>query len=309
MDMPMIAFMFPGQGAQYAGMGRELYDHSPAARAVFEAAEKIRPGTTEQCFTGDDGELARTENTQPCLFCADLAAAEALKAEGVAADMLAGFSLGELAALSFSGAVTCEDGFKLVCKRAELMQKAAESTEASMAAVLKLSDDIVTAICAEFRHVYPVNFNCPGQVVIAGARDELEPFTARVREAGGRAVPLKTGGGFHSPFMDSASAGFAEALPAFEIGRPAIPVYSNFTAEVYDGGIIDILAKQICNPVRWDAEVRGMLSAGATIFIEVGPGKTLCSLLHRITDKARVYNVGDVESLNNTVKEIRAQHK
>ena len=188
-------------------------------------AEKIRPGTTEQCFAGSEADLAKTENTQPCLYCVDLSAAEALREAGVAADMLAGFSLGELAALAFSGAVTFEDGFRLVCKRAQYMQEAAESTDAGMVAILKLPCDSVVALCSEFENIYPVNYNCPGQIVVAGAKAELEAFKARVKEAGGRAMQLKTGGGFHSPFMAGAKAAFARELEGYRINRPSIPLY------------------------------------------------------------------------------------
>ena len=307
MDNGKIVFMFSGQGAQYTGMGRELYEQSPAARDVFDLSEKIRPGTIEQCFTGSDEELAKTINTQPCLYCVDLAAAAALKEAGVFADMLAGFSLGELAALAFSGAVTYEDGFKLVCKRAEFMQKASELLDAGMAAVLKLSDDTVTSLCAEFDKVYPVNFNCPGQVVVAGARDELERFKVRVKDAGGKAMPLKTGGGFHSPFMAEASGKFAKELTAYDIEKPTITLYSNATAKPYDDNYAQLLSKQICSPVLWEAAVRNMLSAGADTFIEAGPGKTLCGLVSRISDKVSIYNVENCESLKKTIEELRVK--
>ena len=299
-----VVFVFPGQGAQYSGMGHELYEHSPAARAVFDLAETIRPGTIKQCFMGSDDELAKTENTQPCLYCVELAAAMALKEAGVTAGMLAGFSIGELAALAFSGAVTHEVGFRLVCKRAEFMQKAAESTNTGMAAVLKLPDDTVTALCKEYENIYPVNFNCPGQVVVAGARDELENFKARVKEAGGRAMPLKTGGGFHSPFMAGASNDFAEELKKYEIGSPMIPLYSNVTAKPYEGDYRELLVKQIYSPVQWEATIRSMLAAKAGVFIETGPGKTLCGLIQRIADEARVLNVEDNESLMKTIEMI-----
>ena len=302
--MGNIAIVFSGQGAQHAGMGRELYDDSPAARAVFDCAEKLRPGTIEQCFSGSEEELKKTENTQPCLFCVDLAAAAALKEAGVSANMLAGFSLGELAALAFSGAVSYEDGFRLVCRRAELMQKASETVDAAMAAVLKLSDAEVTGLCAEFENVYPVNFNCDGQVVVAGTRDKLEGFYARVKEAGGRAMPLKVGGGFHSRFMNAASDAFAGALGEVKFGRPEIPLYSNVTAEPYDGNFSELLTKQICSPVLWRLTVENMIAAGADTFIEAGPGKTLCGFVSRISDKVRIYNVEDVQSLRKTVEGV-----
>ena len=296
--------MFSGQGAQYPGMGRGLYESSPAAKEVFDLAEAIRPGTIEQCFSGSVDELEMTANTQPCIFCVDLAAAAALKEAGVQANMLAGFSLGEIAALAFSGAVSFETGFKLVCKRAEFMQKAADSVDAGMVAVLKLPEETVAALCAGYQNVYPVNYNCPGQIVVAGARGELEAFKLVVKEAGGKALPLKTGGGFHSPFMASAAEDFFEELKAIEILPPKIPLYSNVTAKPYDGDYKELLSKQICSPVLWQAAVEDMIRSGAGTFIEVGPGKTLGGLVSRITDKASVFNVEDFESLKRTCEEL-----
>ncbi|MCL2392221.1 MAG: ACP S-malonyltransferase [Oscillospiraceae bacterium] len=295
--MGKIVLMFSGQGAQYPGMGQELYESSPAARQVFDEAEKIRPGTIQQCFSGSAEELSITENTQPCVYCVDLAAAAAIREKGIAADMLAGFSLGEVAALTFSGAVSYETGFKLVCIRAKLMQQASETVTAGMAAVLKLSDEKVTELCNEFENVYPVNFNCDGQVVVAGLKTELEPFIQSVKEAGGRAMPLKVGGAFHSPFMAGASASFVDVLDAIEIKNPQIPLYSNVTAKPYESDIKQLLSKQICNPVMWRIAVENMIEAGADIFIEVGPGKTLAGLVSRISDKVRVFNVEDNASL------------
>jgi len=297
-------FLFSGQGAQYAGMGSDLYN-SPAARKVFKIADKIRPGTIEQCFFGTAEELAKTENTQPCLYCVDLAAAEALKEAGVNADMLVGFSLGELAALAFSGAVTYEDGFKLVCRRAKLMNKAAMGIDSGMVAVLNLSDSQVTAICSEFKNIHPVNFNCEGQVVVAGIKNELEQFVFRIKEIGGRTVQLKVSGAFHSPLMDSAATGFLRILSECEIGEPRLPVYSNFNAKPYKGDDAkELLAKQICSPVLWSEAIKNMILAGANTFIEVGPGKTLCGLVSRISNEVRVFNVEDCKSLKNTVEGV-----
>ena len=303
-----IAIMFSGQGAQYTGMGKSLYENSAAARAVFDCAESIRPGTIAQCFEGSAEELAQTENTQPCVYCVDLAAAMALQEAGIKGDMLAGFSLGEIAALTFSGAVSDEDGFNLVCKRAQLMQKASEKVTAGMVAVLKLSDDEVVALCEKLENVYPVNFNCPGQVVVAGTQDGLEELKARVKEAGGKALPLKVSGGFHSPFMDDAASAFADVLDAMSFASPSVPLYSNVTAKPYDGNFKELLYKQLCNPVRWHVAVKDMIAAGAETFIEVGPGKTLCGFIPRISDsdKIRAFNVEDFESLKKTVEEVAA---
>ena len=295
--MGKVAFVFSGQGAQYAGMGRELYENSPAARMVFDSAESIRPGTINQCFSGSDQELSRTENTQPCIYCVDLAAAAAAKEAGIEADMLAGFSIGELAALAFSGAISYEDGFRLVCRRAELMRSASDLIPAGMAAVLKLPDESVRAICEEFERVYPVNFNCDGQVVAAGANDELPLFVQRVKEMGGRVMPLKVGGGFHSPLMAKAANGFAETLKAFDIRQPQLPLYSNVTALPYENEIKGLLAKQICSPVMWKATIVNMIDSGADRFIEVGPGKTLTGLIARISSAVQVLNVENQETM------------
>lgn len=302
--MDKIAFIFSGQGAQYSGMGQELYSISPAAKAVFDSADQIRPNTAAQCFSGTAEELSITENTQPCLFCVELAAASALREACIMPDMLAGFSLGELAALAFSGAVSYEDGFKMVCRRAYHMQKASEAAPASMAAVLKLSDDTVVALANEYENIYAVNFNSPGQVVVAGEGSALELFKARVKEQGGKALPLKVSGGFHSPFMAPAADKFLEELDAFSITPPSLPLFSNVTAKPYEDDFKDLLSRQIKSPVQWWRTVENMIAAGAGTFIEVGPGKVLSGLVSRISDKVRVFNVEDEASLKNTIAEV-----
>lgn len=305
--MNRIAFVFAGQGAQAPGMGKSLYETSPAAREVFDAAEALRPGTKTQCFEGAPEELAVTKNTQPCLYCVDLAAAEALRAAGIQPAALAGFSLGEIAALTFSGAVSLDDGFSIVCRRGERMQRAAEQAEAAMVAVVKLPNQAVEELCSHYTAVYPVNYNSPGQLVVAGDRAQLEPFKEEVKKAGGRAIPLKVGGGFHSPFMAPAAREFARDLEAFPIRQPQLPLYANFTAAPYSGEPQALLVNQMQHPVRWQETVEHMLAAGIDAFVEVGPGKTLCGLIGKIAPGTAVFQVEDAESLEATVKGL-TQH-
>lgn len=203
--MGKTAFLFAGQGAQLPGMGKELCEASPAAAAVFAAADSVRAGTSQQCFAGSQEELNRTINTQPCVYCVDLAAARALEEAGIHPDAVAGFSLGEVAAMTFAGGFTDADGFSFVCYRAECMDYAAQRIPSGMVAVLKLDNETVEKICQEFVKVYPVNYNCPGQLVAACCKAELESFCSRVKEFKGKAVPLAVSGGFHSPLWTAPS--------------------------------------------------------------------------------------------------------
>jgi len=300
--MGKIAFVFSGQGAQYSGMGASLAKHSPKAKELFELADSIRPGTSVQCFSGTEEELKITGNTQPCLYCVEMAAALALRESGISPHMLAGFSLGEIAALAFSGAVSLADGFSMVTKRGELMQEAASITPGVMVAVLKLTATQVEELCAAYSLVFPVNYNCPGQTVVAGAPEEIEAFKSDVKGAGGRAMPLKVGGGFHSPFMSEAAKAFRSVLDGYEIHEPQIPLYSNYTGKPYEGDMKALLSAQIENPVRWQGIIEAMIKEGADTFIEVGPGKTLCGLIGKISKEVRTFNVEDYESLQATLK-------
>lgn len=300
--MDKIAFVFSGQGAQYPTMGRELCESSPAAKAVFDLADSIRPGTSAQCFGGTKEELSQTINTQPCVFCVDLAAAQALRQAGIIPAAVAGFSLGEVAALTFAGAFGMETGFRFVCRRAQRMQRAAELQESAMAAVLRLSADKVENLCAKYESVYPVNYNCDGQTVVALAKPQMEPFCREVQAAGGRTVELAVNGGFHSPFMTQAADGLLEDLEAITVNQPSLPVYANTTALPYPQEIRQTLAAQVNHPVYWQKTIENMISDGIQTFIEVGPGKTLCGLIKKISSTARVLNVENQAGLEEALK-------
>ena len=303
--MGKLAFVFSGQGAQAPGMGLDLYEHSPAARAVFDRCEAIRPGTLEQCFRGSEEELKETANTQPCMVAMELAALASAREAGLEPDMAAGFSLGELSALCCAGAIEEETAFRLVCRRGELMQQAAEKQRTGMAAVVKLTDAEVEKLCSGFRQVWPVNYNCPGQVTVSGAEEEMADFAGAVKAAGGRAIPLKVRGAFHSPFMAEAGKAFQAELDAAPLQPPRIPVYANFTGEPYGADVAAVLGRQMFSPVRWEASVRGMIAAGADAFVELGPGKTLCGLIGKIDAAVRCFPLSKTADLEELRKELR----
>lgn len=302
--MGKIAFVFSGQGAQYPGMGFALAQRSPAARAVFDAADAIRPGTSAQCFSASTEELCETRNTQPCMFAVELAAAAALREAGIEADLAAGFSLGELAALTYGGAMDFDAGFSLVCRRAAHMQTAAEARDTAMAAVLKLDADTVRALCAQLPDVYPVNFNCPGQITVSAAAEQMPALLAAVKAAGGRAIPLKVRGGFHSPFMAEAASAFAADLAAANLQTPRIPVYANRTAQPYGADVAGTLAGQIDHPVLWEDSVRAMIAAGADTFLELGPGRTLCGLIAKTDPSVRTFAAEQDADLDKLLQEV-----
>ena len=277
------AYVFPGQGAQAVGMGKDLYEHVPEAKALFEQANEILGfRITDIMFAGTDEELKQTKVTQPAVFLHSVIMAKAL---GVKPDAVAGHSLGEFSALVVAGALSFEDGLKLVSKRAMAMQAACEAQPGTMAAILGLEDKVVEDICSSIDGVVvAANYNCPGQLVISGEIEAVDEACAVLKEAGAkRALRLAVGGAFHSPLMEPAMVELAEAISRTDIKAPVCPVYQNVDAQPStDPAVIkEKLLKQLTSPVRWTQTVLNMHRDGASEFIELGPGAVLQGLIKK----------------------------
>lgn len=280
----MKAYVFPGQGAQFTGMGKDLYENSPLAKELFEKANEILGfRITDIMFEGTADELKETKVTQPAVFLHSVILAKTL---GVQPDMVAGHSLGEFSALVVNGVLSFEDGLKLVSQRALAMQKACEVTPSTMAAVLNLDDKVVEDICASIDGVVvPANYNCPGQLVISGELKAVEVACEKMKEAGAkRALILPVGGAFHSPMMEPAREELAAAIEATTFASPICPVYQNVTAKAVTDPlqIKNNLIAQLTGAVKWTQSVNQMITDGATSFTEVGPGKVLVGLVNKI---------------------------
>ena len=282
----MKAYVFPGQGAQFIGMGKDLYDNSAEAKALFEKANEILGfRITDIMFDGTDEELKQTKVTQPAVFLHSVILAKVLGSDFKPA-MAAGHSLGELSALVASGSIEFEDGLKLVSARALAMQEACEAEPSTMAAILGLEDEVVEKVCEEIDGVVvAANYNCPGQLVISGAIPAVETACEKLTEAGAkRALMLPVGGAFHSPLMEPAREKLAAAIEATEFNTPVCPVYQNSVAKAVQrpADIKKNLIDQLTAPVRWTQSVQEMMTDGATDFVECGPGKTLQGLIKKI---------------------------
>lgn len=307
--MGSVAFLFAGQGAQHPAMGVDLIEASPAAAEVFAIADEVRPGTSEQCRSASREELSQTENTQPCVFVHDLAAAIALRERGVVPAACAGFSLGEVAALTFAGVFDTRAGFELVCERAALMAAAAERHPGGMRAVVKLDAAQVENLAKQAgEDCWPVNYNSPQQTVVAGAPEALQELDVLVKEAGGRAMKVAVSGAFHSPYMAEATEGLATYIQAGHAPSPLlIPVMANMTAAPYPAdprAASDVLANQVSHAVRWVDTLHALQNQGIDTFIEVGPGKTLSGLAKRTLSDVRVYSCETAEQVAAIADEL-----
>ena len=282
----MNAYVFPGQGAQFVGMGKDLYDNSPMARELFEKANQLLGfRITDLMFNGTDEDLRQTKVTQPAIFLHSVLLAKTL-GESFKPDMVAGHSLGEFSALVANGTLSFEDGLLLVSKRAKAMQKACEAQPSTMAAIVGLEDELVEKICAGIDEiVVPANYNCPGQLVISGSLEGIDLACEKMTEAGAkRAIKLCVGGAFHSPLMEPARAELAEAINSTHFNTPVCPVYQNVNASpVTDPEVIKKnLIAQLTAPVRWTQTVKNMIADGCTSFTEVGPGQVLQGLVKKV---------------------------
>lgn len=314
--MSKIAFVFPGQGSQTVGMGKDLFDHYHVARRVFEEAdEALGFSISDLCFNGPEEELRKTYNTQPAILTVSIACYEVLKNQGIAPEVVAGHSLGEYSALVAAGALSFADAVRLVRKRGQFMQEAVPLGQGSMAAIMGADRDLVVAMCGQAQEqvgsVQAVNFNCPGQIVIAGQTAAVEKAVELLKAAGvKRAITLPVSAPFHSTLMQPAADRLSQELDGVTVCHAQIPVVANINAQplTEPDAIKASLVQQAANPVLWEDCVARMASLGCTVFVEVGPGKVLTGFTKKIAKDVLTFNVEDIASLEKSLdyfKEVR----
>ena len=309
--MAKTALLFAGQGAQVVGMGRDLAEAHPTAKSLFaEADEALGYGLSEICFSGPEEELVRTEHAQPAIYLVGWIALKLLReqAPSILFEATAGLSLGEFTALAAADAIGFEDGLRVVRRRGELMQEACEASSGGMAAIVGLDEEAVRSVC-EQAGVSLANLNCPGQIVVSGDADKMDAACEAAKAAGAkRAIPLPVAGAYHSPLMQPAQAGLAEALAKVELREPSVSVYSNVTGQAHAGAesIAGTMVDQVTLSVRWEACIRAMIADGVTRFIELGPGTALTGFMRRIDRGLEVLNVADNDSLAKSAEALNA---
>lgn len=309
--MSKTALLFAGQGAQVVGMGKDLSEEFPDVFAKLKpAADSLGIGLTDVCFNGPEDQLTRTEFAQPGIYFASWLCLEALRSRvgDLKFDATAGLSLGEFTALAAAGAMSFEDGLKVVHLRGRYMQEACDETDGLMAAIIGLDRDATQAICDE-AGVELANLNCPGQLVISGETAKIHAACELAKAKGAkRALPIKVAGAYHSKLMTSAASKLGEALDGIAVSAPAVPVISNVTAAAHvdPSSIRSLLVQQVTSPVRWEDSIRAMIADGFTRFIELGPGNTLCGFMKRIDSSVEALNVSNAASLEKAVEVLTA---
>lgn len=309
--MGKIGFLFSGQGAQTIGMGEDLFKNREECKNVFESGENLlNMDILNKMFNGDEETLKKTSIAQPAIVLTSLAAAEALKNEGIECDYSCGLSLGEYTALIHSRVISFEDGIKLVKERGRIMEEAGIKVKGKMAAVLKLKEDKVEELvnrCKEFGIIEVANYNCPGQIVIGGESEPIDKSIEIVKELGGIAIPLKVSGAFHTSLLKEASEEFYDYIEKVRFNEIDEKIYSNLKGNLYvkEDNIKNILKNHMVKPVYFEKIIRDMILKGVDIFIEIGPGKTLTGFVKKIDRKVKILNVYDIESLNNCIKSIK----
>lgn len=305
-----IAFLFPGQGAQTVGMGKDFYEEYEVAKKIYKQAEKETGiEVSKLSFEGPEEELNQTKNTQICMVTMSLAILELLKEAGIKAEYSAGLSLGEYVALNYAGAINLKDTLKIIQKRGEYMQNLAPEGDWAMAAVLGLSDEAVEEVCKKVKTGFavPANYNCPGQVAVSGDRAGIQELTELAKSAGAkRVIELKTSGPFHTEKLQKASEALRKELDNIQIGKLESIVVKNLDAKPYTekDDIKEILAKHVMSPVRFSASIKYMLDNGVDTFVEIGPGKVLTSLVKKVSREIKCINISNVDSLKEAIKEL-----
>lgn len=306
--MSNTAFLFSGQGAQTVGMMKDIADASEAARAVFETADRVLGRSISKiCFEGPQEELNLTHNTQPCMLAAELATFAALKAQGIEPDVVAGFSLGEYAALVAAGVITLEDAFRIIQIRADAMQDACPVGKGAMAAITKQDAATVQTLCDEAEgYVVPVNYNCPGQIVVSGESEAVDQVCALAKSRKIRAIKLSVSVPSHCALMSPAASKLAETFKTIDFHTPILPCYSDVDAQPYaqNADVADQLCRQVQSPVLWEQVMRNMYADGVRTFVEIGPGTTLSKFVAKTIENARIYSINSQENFEEFLRDM-----